>query len=171
MTSLTHASILNREETKYQKEGWLTFKEVHYGGYFYDLVTLNPATKELVFIEVDVAHETSEAKIAFAKKVGEFKIFRPIKKGAISKKIHRIFKCLRNPMRLLMLDLLAEKRLTYTGLISGVNLLASRDAGRFAYHLKLLKKERLIKKEDEFYTLSPLGEKILEFCNELESLL
>jgi ribonucleoside-triphosphate reductase len=57
----------------------------------------------------------------------------------------KVLKAVSSPLRLQILNLLFDKgALTYTELMTQLKMNPSRDAGRFAYHLKFLLKANLV---------------------------
>jgi len=74
-------------------------------------------------------------------------------------------------VRLRILDLLLEQGpLSYTELMTAMRLSPSRDAGRFAYHLKLLLKEDLMEPDvkTKKYHLSDLGRMLMDVTEDIE---
>ncbi|MCS7119982.1 MAG: ArsR family transcriptional regulator [Candidatus Bathyarchaeota archaeon] len=83
----------------------------------------------------------------------------------------RILKAVASPLRLNILMLLYEKgSLTYTEIMSHLKLNPSRDAGRFAYHLKTLLSMNLIEPDPDSkkYLLTEIGKTVVEFADELD---
>src|SRR2546428_2635619 len=75
------------------------------------------------------------------------------------------------PVRLQILKLLASKGpLPYTEIMTTNKLDPIRDAGKFVYHLKTLKKAQLVavEKGTKKYGITELGEKLVEFSRDLE---
>ncbi|MDH7477972.1 MAG: anaerobic ribonucleoside-triphosphate reductase [Candidatus Bathyarchaeota archaeon] len=83
----------------------------------------------------------------------------------------RILKAVSSPLRLQILNLLFDKGpLAYTELMSSLKMNPTRDAGRFAYHLKFLLKADLIEADAETkkYCLTDLGEMVIEVAERIE---
>jgi len=83
----------------------------------------------------------------------------------------RALKAVSSSLRLKVLSLLLDKgSLSYTEIMKVLNLNPSRDAGRFAYHLKYLLKADLIEPDVETkeYRLTDLGRMILGFTEDIE---
>ena len=83
----------------------------------------------------------------------------------------RILKAVSSNLRLNILKLLFDRGpLSYTEIMNNLKLSPSKDAGRFAYHLKMLLNMNLIKPDVELkkYVLTDLGKSIIEFVNQLE---
>lgn len=83
----------------------------------------------------------------------------------------RILKAVSSNLRLNILKLLFDRGpLSYTEIMNNLKLSPSKDAGRFAYHLKMLLNMNLIKPDVELkkYVLTDLGKSIIEFVNNLE---
>ncbi len=75
------------------------------------------------------------------------------------------------PVRLHILKLLASRGpLPYTEIMTEAKLDPVRDAGKFVYHLKTLKKAGLvaIEKGTKKYAITELGRKVVEFSRDLE---
>src|SRR3989449_6364234 len=75
------------------------------------------------------------------------------------------------PVRLQILKLLASKGpLPYTEIMTTNKLDPIRDAGKFVYHLKTLKKAQLVavEKGTKKYGITELGERLVEFSRDLE---
>ncbi len=82
-----------------------------------------------------------------------------------------MLKAVSSPLRLQILNLLLDKGpLSYTELMSSLKMNPSRDAGRFAYHLKFLLKADLLEADVETrkYCLTDLGKMILEVADRVE---
>ena len=92
---LTHNSIIRREQKKYNSD-WLTFKELQYGNYRFDLFAFNPKTKEIEITEVDVAAQSDEKKIEFAKTLGKTRVFRNMGEKIIPKEFQIFVKAASN---------------------------------------------------------------------------
>ncbi len=71
----------------------------------------------------------------------------------------RVVKALASPLRAQILDLLARGPMSYTEIMRSLGLNPDRDAGKFAYHLKMLVRVGLIKpnSEDGKYEITDLG--------------
>ena len=83
----------------------------------------------------------------------------------------KVLKAVSSPIRLRILDLLMNRGpLSYTEIMNLLKLKPSRDAGRFAYHLKTLLKMDLIEPdvEKKKYRLTGLGRKLVEVAEEIE---
>ena len=82
-----------------------------------------------------------------------------------------MLKAVSSPIRLNILNLLFDKdSLSYTELMSALKMNPSRDAGRFAYHLKFLLKADLIEADVEVrkYRLTELGKMVINVAEEIE---
>ncbi|MGQ9460082.1 MAG: anaerobic ribonucleoside-triphosphate reductase [Candidatus Bathyarchaeaceae archaeon] len=83
----------------------------------------------------------------------------------------RTLKAVSSSLRMKVLNLLLEKGpLSYTEIMKILKLNPSRDAGRFAYHLKCLLKADLIEPDVETkeYRLTDLGRTIIGFTEDIE---
>lgn len=83
----------------------------------------------------------------------------------------KILKAVSSPTRLQILNLLFERGpLSYTEIMNVLRLNPTRDAGRFAYHLKALLKANLIEPDVETkkYRLTELGKMMLDISDEIE---
>ncbi|MCW4031589.1 MAG: ArsR family transcriptional regulator, partial [Candidatus Bathyarchaeota archaeon] len=83
----------------------------------------------------------------------------------------KVLKAVSSPIRLQILNLIFDKgALTYTELMNSLKMNPSRDAGRFAYHLKFLLKTDLMEAdtENKKYTLTDLGKLVLEVADRVE---
>lgn len=83
----------------------------------------------------------------------------------------KILKAVSSPTRLQILNLLFERGpLSYTEIMNILRLNPTRDAGRFAYHLKALLKTNLIEPDAETkkYRLTSLGRMMLDVSDEIE---
>ena len=83
----------------------------------------------------------------------------------------RILKAVSSPVRLQILNLLFDRgELSYTELMGLLKMSPSRDAGRFAYHLKFLLKADLVEADVDSrkYRLTDLGKMVLEVAEEIE---
>jgi len=83
----------------------------------------------------------------------------------------KILKAVSSPIRLQTLNLLFDKGpLSYTELMSSLKMNPSRDAGRFAYHLKSLLKADLIEADVESrkYCLTELGNMVIDVTDRIE---
>jgi len=90
----------------------------------------------------------------------------------LSKRSVRVVKAFSSPLRLNVLKLLLAKgQLSYTEIMDELKLNPGRDAGRFAYHLKLLVGARLIELDSttKRYRLTELGRMIVDMTEEIES--
>lgn len=83
----------------------------------------------------------------------------------------KVLKAVSSPLRLQILNLLFDKGpLSYTELMSSMKMNPSRDAGRFAYHLKFLLKADLIEADVEVrkYCLTELGKMVIDVADRVE---
>ena len=83
----------------------------------------------------------------------------------------KVLKAVSSPTRLQILNLLFERgSLSYTEIMSVLRLNPTRDAGRFAYHLKALLKANLVEPDVETkkYRLTELGKLMLDISDEIE---
>lgn len=83
----------------------------------------------------------------------------------------RVLKAISASMRIQILSLLLENGpMSYTEIMNFLRLDATRDAGRFAYHLRSLLKADLIEPvvETKKYRLTDLGRRIIEITDEIE---
>jgi anaerobic ribonucleoside-triphosphate reductase len=83
----------------------------------------------------------------------------------------RVLKAVSSPLRLQILNLLFDMGpLSYTELMSSLKMNPSRDAGRFAYHLKFLLKADLIEADVETrkYGLTELGKMVIDVADRIE---
>lgn len=169
MPSLTHSRIINRERKKYGKD-WLTFIEIGYGGFIFDLMAFNPKTKQIEIVEVDLVSETSEEKVKFAETFAKVKVFRPLGEKIARKAIQPILDALSNPTRLAMLESLCNTPKQYNELARQIGFYSSKDAGKFVYHLKRLLSAKLIKPniETKKYEITEKGIKIIDFVLNLD---
>jgi anaerobic ribonucleoside-triphosphate reductase len=84
----------------------------------------------------------------------------------------RVLKAVASPLRLNILRLLYERGpLSYTEIMNVLKLSPSRDAGRFAYHLKTLIGMDLIEPDPDSkkYFLTDMGKTLVEFADELDN--
>jgi DNA-binding transcriptional ArsR family regulator len=84
----------------------------------------------------------------------------------------RVLKAVASALRLNILRLLDERGpLSYTEIMNILKLSPSRDAGRFAYHLKTLTGMDLIEPDPESrkYLLTDMGKTLVEFADELDN--
>ncbi|MFQ6065372.1 MAG: anaerobic ribonucleoside-triphosphate reductase [Candidatus Bathyarchaeia archaeon] len=82
-----------------------------------------------------------------------------------------VLKATSSPIRFKILNLLFEKGgLSYTEIMNALRLNPTRDAGRFAYHLKLLLKANLIDPDVKTrkYVLTDLGRTIVDITEDIE---
>jgi len=94
----------------------------------------------------------------------------------VSQHLHRargvkVLKAVSSPLRLQILNLLFDKSaLSYTELMNQLKLNPSRDAGRFAYHLKFMLKADLVEAdvESKKYYLTDLGKMVLDVADRVE---
>jgi anaerobic ribonucleoside-triphosphate reductase/predicted transcriptional regulator len=83
----------------------------------------------------------------------------------------QVLKAISASIRLQILNLLLEYgSLSYTEILNYLKMDATRDAGRFAYHLKSLLKADLVESDGETkkYRLTDLGRRIIEVTEEIE---
>ena len=83
----------------------------------------------------------------------------------------RILKAVSSSVRLQILNLLFDRgALSYTELMSALKMNPSRDAGRFAYHLKFLLKANLVEADVEAkkYCLTELGKMVIDVAERIE---
>ncbi len=83
----------------------------------------------------------------------------------------KVLKAVSSPMRLQILNLLFDKSaLSYTELMNQLKMNPSRDAGRFAFHLKFLLKAGLVEADVEAkkYYLTDLGKMVLDVADRVE---
>jgi ribonucleoside-triphosphate reductase len=83
----------------------------------------------------------------------------------------KVLKAVSSPLRLQILNLIFDKgSLSYTELMNSLKMNPSRDAGRFAYHLKFLLKADLLEADTETkkYVLTDLGKMVLEVADRVE---
>lgn len=90
-----------------------------------------------------------------------------------SKRTHavEVLKAVSSPIRLNILNLLLERSLlSYTELMEGLKMDPSRDAGRFAYHLKVLLKADLVEADADTkkYRLTRMGKMVVDVAGEIE---
>jgi anaerobic ribonucleoside-triphosphate reductase len=83
----------------------------------------------------------------------------------------KVLKAVSSPLRLQILNLFFDKgALSYTELMNSLKMNPSRDAGRFAYHLKFLLKADLLEADTETkkYILTDLGKMVLDVADRVE---
>jgi DNA-binding transcriptional ArsR family regulator len=83
----------------------------------------------------------------------------------------KVLKAISSPLRLQILNLLFDKSaLSYTELMNQLKMNPSRDAGRFAYHLKFLLKADLVEADAEAkkYYLTDLGKMVIDVADRVE---
>ena len=83
----------------------------------------------------------------------------------------KILKAVSSSLRLQILNLLFDRGpLSYTELMSSLKMNPSRDAGRFAYHLKFLLKADLVEADVEAkkYCLTELGNIVIDVAERIE---
>ncbi len=83
----------------------------------------------------------------------------------------KVLKAVSSPLRLTILNLLFDRSaLSYTELMNQLKMNPSRDAGRFAYHLKFLLKADLVEVDVEAkkYFLTDLGKMVLDVADRVE---
>ena len=82
-----------------------------------------------------------------------------------------VLKAVSSPLRLQILNLLFDKSaLSYSELMNQLKMNPSRDAGRFAYHLKFMLKAELVEADVEAkkYCLTDLGKMVLDVADRVE---
>ncbi|MGD0406528.1 MAG: anaerobic ribonucleoside-triphosphate reductase [Candidatus Bathyarchaeia archaeon] len=83
----------------------------------------------------------------------------------------KVLKAVSSPLRLQILYLLFDKSaLSYTELMNQLKMNPSRDAGRFAYHLKFMLKADLVEADVEAkkYYLTDMGKMVLDVADRIE---
>ena len=83
----------------------------------------------------------------------------------------KVLKAVSSPVRLHILNLLFDKSaLSYTELMSQLKMHPSRDAGKFAYHLKFLLKANLVEADTQAkkYYLTDLGKMIIDIADRVD---
>lgn len=83
----------------------------------------------------------------------------------------KVLKAVSSPLRLQILNLLFDKSaLSYTELMNELKMNPSRDAGRFAYHLKFMLKAGLVEADvdSKKYCLTDLGKMVLDVADRVE---
>ena len=83
----------------------------------------------------------------------------------------KVLKAVSSPLRLQILNLLFDKSaLSYTELMNQLKMNPSRDAGRFAYHLKFLLKADLVEADSEAkkYYLTDFGKMVIDVADRVE---
>ena len=83
----------------------------------------------------------------------------------------KVLKAVSSPLRLQILNLLFDKgALSYTELMNSLKMNPSRDAGRFAYHLKFLLKADLVEVDAEAkkYYLTDLAKMVIDVAERVE---
>jgi anaerobic ribonucleoside-triphosphate reductase len=83
----------------------------------------------------------------------------------------KVLKAISSPYRLQILNLLFDKNaLSYTELMNSLKMNPTRDAGRFAYHLKFLLKANLVEADAEAkkYLLTELGKMVIDVAERVE---
>ena len=83
----------------------------------------------------------------------------------------KVLKAISSPYRLQILNLLFDKSaLSYTELMNSLKMNPTRDAGRFAYHLKFLLKADLVEADAEAkkYFLTELGKMVIDVAERVE---
>ena len=83
----------------------------------------------------------------------------------------KVLKAVSSPLRLQILNLVFDKgALSYTELMNSLKMNPSRDAGRFAYHLKFLLKVDLLEADTDTkkYYLTELGKMVLDVADRVE---
>lgn len=83
----------------------------------------------------------------------------------------KVLKAVSSPLRLQILNLLFDHgSLSYTELINSLKMNPTRDAGRFAYHLKFLVKANLIEADSDTkkYGLTELGKMVIDIADRVD---
>ncbi|MCW4005385.1 MAG: ArsR family transcriptional regulator [Candidatus Bathyarchaeota archaeon] len=83
----------------------------------------------------------------------------------------KVLKAVSSPLRLQILNFLFDKgALSYTELMNALKMNPSRDAGRFAYHLKFLLKAGLVEADADAkkYFLTDLGKMVIDIAERVE---
>jgi anaerobic ribonucleoside-triphosphate reductase len=83
----------------------------------------------------------------------------------------KVLKAVSSPLRLQILNLVFDNgALSYTELMNSLKMNPSRDAGRFAYHLKFLLKADLLEADTDTkkYDLTDLGKMVLDVADRVE---
>lgn len=96
----------------------------------------------------------------------------PSPRSSIHKAGIRVLKAISAPIRIQIATLLVEHGpMSYTEIMNSLKLDATRDAGRFAYHLQTLLKADLIEPDVEAknYHLTDLGRRVIEITDEIEN--
>jgi hypothetical protein len=172
----THDILIARAASKYGSD-WLTLKEVTLENFRFDLLAFNYKTKEIEITEVDVHHTSSPEKISFGKSVGSFRIINCKTKFKIRRnngattvlKKYSALDALSHIQRTTMLEVLQVRgSQRYSDLITLMGLDSSRDAGMFAYHLKILVGSDLVSNKNNLYDISIKGKKALELLIEID---
>lgn len=84
----------------------------------------------------------------------------------------KILRAVASPLRLNILRMLYDRgSLSYTEIMNNLKLSPSRDAGRFAYHLKTLTSMNLIASDPNSrkYYITELGRSLVEFADDIEN--
>ena len=84
----------------------------------------------------------------------------------------KVLKAVSSPLRLQILNLVFDKgSLSYTELMNSLKMNPSRDAGRFAYHLKFLLKADLLEADTDTkkYILTDLGKMVLDVADRVQT--
>ncbi|RLI23714.1 hypothetical protein DRO58_08630, partial [Candidatus Bathyarchaeota archaeon] len=90
----------------------------------------------------------------------------------MSRRALRVIKAFSSSLRLKILNLLLLRgQLSYTEIMNELKLNPVRDAGRFAYHLKLLLESDLIELDPSTkrYRLTDLGRRVIDVTEDIES--
>lgn len=88
------------------------------------------------------------------------KIINDLKKSITPEEIGAVLEALANPVRRKVLELLNEKKWSYTSLAEELQI---GDPTKLSYHLRLLKAAALIEQDEEkIYLLSARGKKVIE---------
>jgi predicted transcriptional regulator len=171
---VVHARLLDLTLRGYDKSEWMVMRRVWYKGYQFDAVAFNPVSKELEFIEVDVFSETPQDKIRLAESLGKVRVVRakPVDRKKEKSRLYQLLSAVANTTRLEILQVLEGNPLHYNELVERVGLNATRDAGKFAFHIRKLVGNRLIKREGGArarYILTDNGKRVLDLVRQLDS--
>jgi predicted transcriptional regulator len=170
---MSHPRIVLNNISLLHKEGFIASTEVKYKDFLFDIFAVNPETKEMKVIEVVVTsdHRLAE-KEALCTKLGiDFKIIVPKYDNRNTRTIiDGAASCFSNPTRINVLELLYLRNLPYSEIMNKIGLNPKKDMGKFAYHLRILLKNGLIKKDREMYYLTALGKKAIDVFNQLKTL-
>lgn len=159
----THQRIIEQKSKDLRAKGFLTIDGAHIGPFIFDLLAMEPMTKTIKIFEVDVGSATPKEKIQFAEKFSTIEIISLVpNKIEISKNLECISNALGDITRLRMMILLKDISLRWSDITRMLGLNPRKDAGKFAYHIKMLKEAKLIEAVDGGYSLTENGKKVLE---------